>query len=140
MTEDTSTGMRVVDVVIRGNTYRVACSAGEEQRLGELASRLSKLVEAVSSGGKSGSKTSDTLLLLLAGLKLEDKVGELSQELDRVTKELSEYKEIHGKEARLRGLLEELLCYSLSRTKRLLAYVNGEHMKNAQDTESEVAE
>lgn len=138
MTEEISAGSRVVDVTIRGSTYRVACGASEEKRLGELASRLSKLVEAISGGGRG--RASDTLLLLLAGLKLEDKVEELTQELNKATEELSEYKAMHSKEVRLRGSLEGLLRYSLSRTKELLAYVNDTHAKEPQDTESAEAE
>nr|WP_238523313.1 cell division protein ZapA [Anaplasma centrale] len=134
-----SDGARVVDVTIRGSTYRVACGASEEQRLGELASRLSRLVEAISGGGRS--RTSDTLLLLLAGLKLEDKVEELTQQLSKATEELSEYKAMHSREVRLRGSLEGLLRYSLSRTRELLTYVNGTHVEEeAHDTESAAVE
>ncbi|AAV86830.1 hypothetical protein AM920 [Anaplasma marginale str. St. Maries] len=134
MTEEIPAGSRVVDVTIRGSTYRVACGASEEKRLGELAGRLSRLVEAISGGGRG--RTSDTLLLLLAGLKLEDKVEELTQELNKATEELSEYKAMHSKEVRLRGSLEGLLRYSLSRTRELLAYVNDTHAREVQDTES----
>ncbi|MGN7678202.1 MAG: cell division protein ZapA [Anaplasma sp.] len=133
-----STSARVVDVVIRGSAYRVACKEDEAQRLCELAGRLSGLVEAISGGGKS--KASDTLLFLLAGLKLEDRVEELSHELKKANEELSEYKAMHSKEVQARGLLESLVNYSLSRIRKLMIHVNGESMGQARIAEDEIVE
>ncbi|MGN7661556.1 MAG: cell division protein ZapA [Anaplasma sp.] len=134
-----STSARVVDVVIRGSAYKVACKEDEAQRLGELAGRLSGLIEAISGGGKS-SKASDTLLLLLAGLKLEDRVEELSHELEKTNEELSEYKAMHSKEVQVRSFLESLVNYSLSRVRKLMIHVSGESMGQAIIDEDEIVE
>ena len=64
--------MPLVEVVVNGRDYQVACDAGEEDRLRELAQQFDKRVRALASAvGQVG----DARLLLMAGLMLTDEVA-----------------------------------------------------------------
>ncbi|MDD9362435.1 MAG: cell division protein ZapA, partial [Anaplasma sp.] len=43
---------QVVDVVLRGSTYKIACREGESARLLELAGRLSRRINAAVPGSE----------------------------------------------------------------------------------------
>ncbi|SCV61524.1 Cell division protein ZapA [Anaplasma phagocytophilum] len=109
---------QVVDVVLRGSTYKIACREGESARLLELAGRLSRRINAAVPGSEK-SKASDTLLLLLVGLQLEDKVEDLEAQLLSMSEELSVYKARCERELEVRNSLEELLRYSITKTNEL---------------------
>ncbi|WP_249548650.1 cell division protein ZapA [Anaplasma phagocytophilum] len=109
---------QVVDVVLRGSTYKIACREGESARLLELAGRLSRRINAAVPGSEK-SKASDTLLLLLIGLQLEDKIEDLESQLLSMSEELSVYKARCEHESEVRNSLEELLRYSITKTNEL---------------------
>ena len=65
--------MPEVDVTINGRNYRVACEAGEEERLSELAAYIDDRVETlVSTLGQIG----DNRLLVMTGLMIADELAE----------------------------------------------------------------
>lgn len=65
--------MPEVDVTINGRNYRVACEAGEEERLSELAAYIDDRVETlVSTLGQIG----DNRLLVMTGLMIADDLAE----------------------------------------------------------------
>ena len=65
--------MPEVDVVINGRSYRVACEAGQEERLSGLAAYIDDRVETlVSSLGQVG----DTRLLVMTSLMIADELAE----------------------------------------------------------------
>ena len=65
--------MPEVDVTINGRSYRVACEAGQEERLSGLAAYIDDRVETlVSSLGQVG----DTRLLVMISLMIADELAE----------------------------------------------------------------
>ena len=66
--------MPLMDVVVNGREYQVACDPGQEDRLKELADQFDKRVRALSSAvGQVG----DARLMLMAGLVLMDEISSL---------------------------------------------------------------
>ncbi|MDB1135207.1 cell division protein ZapA [Candidatus Anaplasma sp. TIGMIC] len=109
---------QVVDVVLRGSVYKVACREGERARLEELASRLSNRINAAVPGYER-SKASDTLLLLLVGLQLEDKVEELENALRQAECHMSEYKAQCERGSEVIDSLKNLLRSTISTTNEI---------------------
>ena len=65
--------MPEVDVTINGRSYRVACEAGEEERLSGLGAYIDDRVEElVAQIGQVG----DTRLLVMTGLMIADELAE----------------------------------------------------------------
>jgi cell division protein ZapA len=61
--------MPLMDVVVNGRAYQVACDPGQEDRLQELAQQFDKRVRTLASAvGQVG----DARLMLMAGLMLMD--------------------------------------------------------------------
>lgn len=70
--------MAVVDVIVNGRTYQIACDDGEEAHLADLARYFDRHVSEVSgSVGQAG----EARLMLMAGLLVAD---ELSNSVDRI--------------------------------------------------------
>jgi len=64
--------MPLVEVVVNGREYQVACDTGQEDRLRDLAHMFDKRVQAlVASVGQVG----DARLMLMAGLVLADELS-----------------------------------------------------------------
>jgi len=95
--------MPLVNVLINGRAYTVACDEGEEERLRELAQFLGKRVnEIVSTVGQVG----EARLLLMAALIVCDELSEAFARLDEQGRELAALKEklkggaeVHAEEA-----------------------------------------
>lgn len=70
--------MPEVDVVINGRDYRVACEAGQEARLGELARQVDdRIRELVTTLGNVG----DDRLLVMASLLIADELADAAAAL-----------------------------------------------------------
>ncbi|OEY86777.1 hypothetical protein BIY23_01950 [Wolbachia pipientis] len=82
--------MQTVEIVVRNNVYKVSCEDAKREHLLYLVSRFDNLVDTILQ--KTGGKGSDALNFLLAALTLEDQVLELTQQLNTVNKEYTEYK------------------------------------------------
>ena len=64
--------MPLVEVVVNGREYQVACDTGQEDRLRELAALFDKRVQALAAAvGQVG----DARLLLMAGLMISDELS-----------------------------------------------------------------
>ena len=118
MTERTRCVQQIVEIVLRGSVYKVACREGERDRLADLAKKLSDRIDAAVPGSVR-SKATDALLLLLVGLQLEDKVEELEIELAKVREDLEECRTHRNQELAMRNSLKELLRYSITKTNEL---------------------
>lgn len=66
--------MNTVDLTLLGRTYQVACAAGQEARLRELAKMMEDKMRLAASAGQGA--IGEIRLLLLAGLMLADEVAE----------------------------------------------------------------
>jgi cell division protein ZapA len=64
--------MPLVEVVVNGRDYQVACDIGQEDRLRELAQQFDKRVQVLAS---SVGQVGDARLMLMAGLVLADEVS-----------------------------------------------------------------
>lgn len=81
--------MPLVNVLVNGRAYTVACDDGEEEHLRELAQFLDKRVrELVESVGQVG----DTRLLVMAGLLVTDELAETLGHLEECRKEIDDLK------------------------------------------------
>ena len=82
--------MPLVNVLINGRAYTVACDEGEEERLREVSVLFDKRVrELVSSVGQVG----DSRLLVMAGILACDELSEALLRLDQIEKELAGLKQ-----------------------------------------------
>ena len=73
--------MPLVEVVVNGRTYQVACDVGQEDRLRELAQQFDKRVQVLAS---SVGQVGDARLLLMAGLVITDELsGATAKALER---------------------------------------------------------
>ena len=64
--------MPLVEVMVNGRGYQVACDVGEEDRLRELAQQFDKRVQVLAS---SVGQVGDARLMLMAGLVLIDELS-----------------------------------------------------------------
>ena len=73
--------MPLVEVVVNGREYQVACDVGQEDRLRELAQLFDKRVQVLAS---SVGQVGDARLLLMAGLVLSDELsGAMAKSAER---------------------------------------------------------
>jgi len=81
--------MPLVNVLINGRAYTVACDDGEEEHLRDLSQFLDKRVrELASSVGQVG----DARLLLMAGLIVSDELSEARARVAECEKEIAQLK------------------------------------------------
>ena len=76
--------MPSVQIAVNGRNYEVACDAGQEQHLRELARSLDGRIRQLI---KSSGPASEGRLLLMAGLLIADELHEARIELDRLQSE-----------------------------------------------------
>lgn len=79
--------MPLVNVLINGRAYTVACDDGEEAHLRELGQFLDKKVRELA--GTVGSQASESRLLLMAGLIISDQLSETMTRVDELERELA---------------------------------------------------
>ena len=92
--------MPLVNVLVNGHAYTVACDEGEENHVRELGQFLDRRVrELTGSVGQVG----DARLLLMAGLVIAD---ELSEALAKVQERENELQSLKGARAQTAGELE----------------------------------
>jgi cell division protein ZapA len=90
--------MPLVNVLINGRAYTVACDEGEEEHLRELSQILDKRVrELAGSVGQVG----DARLLLMAGLMVSDDLSEARTRVEELEKELASLKARGKKSSRI---------------------------------------
>jgi cell division protein ZapA len=79
--------MPLVNVMVNGRAYTIACDEGEEEHLRELATHVDEKVrELLSSVGQVG----ETRLLLMAALLIADEHHDATQRLAARTKEVAD--------------------------------------------------
>ena len=95
--------MPLVNVLVNGRAYTVACDDGEEDHLRELGQYLDKRVrELTSSVGQMG----DARLLLMAGLVIADELAEALAKLHERETEIASLKSRQNSEDRATEALE----------------------------------
>ncbi len=81
--------MPLVNVLVNGRAYTVACDEGEEEHLRELGQYLDKRVRELSA---TVGQVADSRLLLMAGLVIADELSDAMVKLDERNKELTAIK------------------------------------------------
>jgi len=71
--------MANVSITINGRSYSIACGDGQENRVRELAAELDAQVRLMA--GEVG-QIGDSLLLVLSGLSLIDRLGDMASETE----------------------------------------------------------
>jgi cell division protein ZapA len=78
--------MPLVEVLVNGRDYQVACDNGQEDRLRELAQLFDKRVQILAS---SVGQVGDARLLLMAGLVLTDELSNANAKCAEREKEIA---------------------------------------------------
>ena len=81
--------MPLVNVLVNGRAYTVACDEGEEDHLRELGQYLDKRVRELSA---TVGQVADSRLMLMAGLVIADELSDALVKLDERDKELAALK------------------------------------------------
>jgi len=81
--------MPLVNVLVNGRAYTVACDEGEEEHLRELGQYLDKRVRELSA---TVGQVADSRLLLMAGLVIADELSDAMAKLEERNKELTAIK------------------------------------------------
>ena len=82
--------MPQVTVTINGRSYRMACDAGEEERLTALAGRFDASINSLRGGfGEIG----DQRLTVMAGIMMTDQLAEAERKLAGLTAEVETLRE-----------------------------------------------
>ena len=92
--------MPLVNVLVNGRAYTVACDEGEEEHVRELGQYLDKRVRELSG---SVGQVGDARMLLMAGLVIAD---ELSEALAKVQERDNELQALKAARAQTAGALE----------------------------------
>ena len=115
--------MALVNVMVNGRAYTIACDEGEEDHLRELAGMVdSKVREVLETVGQVG----DLRLLLMAALLVADEAFEANQRLEARRKELGDLAGTHDAMSERLAQSEETACEALeAAAKRAEALVEG---------------
>jgi cell division protein ZapA len=92
-----------VNVLVNGRAYTVACAAGEESHVQELANAFDKRVQELSA---SVGQVGESRLLLMAGLVVADQLHEITAKLEQCSKELAALKSAQAQSAELQQIRE----------------------------------
>jgi cell division protein ZapA len=85
--------MPLVNVLVNGRAYTVACDEGEEDHLRELGQYLDKRVRELSA---TVGQVADSRLMLMAGLVITDELSDALVKLDERNKEITALKAARG--------------------------------------------
>jgi len=88
--------MAVVDVMVNGRTYPVACDDGQEDHLIDLAQYIDKRVAELA---KTMGQVGDARLILMASLLVADELSEAVESADTLKQTLVERQEGSENEA-----------------------------------------
>ncbi|MBN9542217.1 MAG: cell division protein ZapA [Alphaproteobacteria bacterium] len=81
--------MSIVSVKIKGSNYNLSCGDGEEEQLLELAKKFDSRLTELS---KAMPRASDSMLFVMAGILMEDKI----RDLDNILKDKVKFGDTDG--------------------------------------------
>lgn len=110
--------VRVLELNIRNNVYRVSCMIHEECRLLALAKEFECVVNDIADSSKG--KGSEILLFLLAALRLIDNNNDLRRELSEVQHENVRAVELSQSSLKTKKVLGDMTMYVIAKIERLL--------------------
>ena len=114
--------MPLVNVMVNGRAYTIACDEGEEEHLKSLAGDVdAKVRELLGSVGQVG----DQRLILMSALLLADELHVTRTQLEAAKRELSEEKgareELGGRTERSEGIAADVLENAVKRIEDIAA-------------------
>jgi cell division protein ZapA len=102
--------MPLVNVMVNSRAYTIACDAGEEEHLKELAAHVdAKVKELLGSVGQVG----DQKLLLMAAVLITDELFETRGRLEGHAKKAGELSDVHAELTARAGQSEESAARTL---------------------------
>jgi cell division protein ZapA len=102
--------MPLVNVLVNGRAYTVACDEGEEEHVRELGQFVDKRVRELSG---SVGQVGDARLLLMASLVVADDLADALAKLHETEKELAAMKSAQGSVAKKQEKTEETVAKTL---------------------------
>ncbi len=111
--------MAQVTVMIDGKAYRMACEAGQEDHLTELASRFDRYVGHLKSQfGEIG----DLRITVMAGIMITDELSELNRKIESLEQQVASLQQNREGMAESKAKSDELIVNAIS---DLSARLNG---------------
>lgn len=103
--------MAQVTVMIDGKAYRMACEAGQEAHLTDLANQFDQYVGHLKSQfGEIG----DLRLTVMAGIMITDEMSELSRKIEALEKQVASLQHSHDGMAQSKAKTDELVVNAIS--------------------------
>ncbi|UHS57401.1 cell division protein ZapA [Agrobacterium vaccinii] len=103
--------MAQVTVMIDGKAYRMACEAGQETHLTDLASQFDQYVGHLKSQfGEIG----DLRLTVMAGIMITDEMSELSRKIEALESQVASLQKNHDGMAQSKAKNDELVVNAIS--------------------------
>lgn len=114
--------MPLVNVMVNGRAYTIACDDGEEEHLKELAAHVdSKVRELLSSVGQVG----DQRLLLMAAVLITDELFDARTRLETHVAKAGELTSAHGELSEKLGRSEESAVSALEDAAKRIEAIAG---------------
>lgn len=110
----------IVDLTVRGTLYKVTCSEDSVHDLVRLANKFGKSVSEVALDKYHGSEAS---LFLIAALRLEEKIEELTIENNSLKEQIQENMILIKEKERLEQFIEDSKVYLISRIEKIVKYI-----------------
>ncbi|MDS7595147.1 cell division protein ZapA [Agrobacterium tumefaciens] len=111
--------MAQVTVMIDGKAYRMACEAGQEQHLTDLATRFDQYVGHLK--GQFG-EIGDLRLTVMAGIMVMDELSELNRKLEKLESQVASLTQNRDGMAEQKARSDEMVAIAIS---DLAARLNG---------------
>lgn len=103
--------MAQVTVTIDGKAYRMACEAGQEAHLTDLASQFDQYVGHLKSQfGEIG----DLRLTVMAGIMITDEMSELSRKIEALEEQVASLQQTHDGMAQTKARNDALVVNAIS--------------------------
>ncbi len=103
--------MAQVTVMIDGKAYRMACEAGQEQHLTDLATRFDQYVGHLKSQfGEIG----DLRLTVMSGIMVMDELSELSRKLEKLESQVASLTQNRDGMAEQKAKSDEMVAIAIS--------------------------
>ncbi|MFK0383737.1 cell division protein ZapA [Agrobacterium sp. NPDC090273] len=103
--------MAQVTVMIDGKAYRMACEAGQEQHLTDLATRFDQYVGHLKSQfGEIG----DLRLTVMSGIMVMDELSELSRKLEKLENQVASLTQNRDGMAEQKAKSDEMVAIAIS--------------------------
>lgn len=113
MAGDDKGGMTQISVTIAGHIYRMACAAGEEEHLQELARQIEERFEMLR---QNFGEIGDQRLTIMAAISVADELAEARLQITALEAEIAGIKSASTHQSNAQGEWADRLANSLNET------------------------